>query len=138
MRYLLLPGILFLYFQTAFGQANISGRIFSKIKTEPLPGVTVILDRTNEGTVSDAEGNYSLAVSPGKHTLTFRLVGMKEQTLDADVQEFENKILIVLLEEEATQLGLVVVSASKFEQRIEDVTVSMNVIKPALVEDRNT
>ena len=47
-------------------------------------------------------------------------------------------MLNVSLSEASSELGTVVVSAGKFEQRIEDVTVSMEVIKPVLVENRNT
>ena len=35
-------------------------------------------------------------------------------------------------------MGIVVISAGKFEQKVEDVTVSMEVLKPALIENRNS
>ena len=43
----------------------------------------------------------------------------------------------IALDELAKELGVVVVSAGKFEQRIEEVTVSMQVIKPAIIEQSN-
>ena len=36
------------------------------------------------------------------------------------------------------QLSTVVVSAGRFEQKIEEITVSMEVIKPSLIENKNT
>jgi len=36
------------------------------------------------------------------------------------------------------QIGTVVISAGKFEQKIEEITVSMEVISPSLIENKNT
>ena len=44
----------------------------------------------------------------------------------------------VTLETSARALDMVVVSAGKFEQKLGDVTVSMEVIGPQLVENKNT
>jgi len=110
----------------------------NKAAGTPLPGVTVQMDRTTVATTTDVDGNYSLAVPMGKHVIHYTMVGMKAQSIDVDLQENENKILIILLEDDSKELGLVVVTAGKFEQKIEEVTVSMNVIKPAMVENLNT
>ena len=45
--------------------------------------------------------------------------------------------LNVFLELEAKALDAVVVSASRFEQKISEVTVSMEIIQPALIESNN-
>jgi iron complex outermembrane receptor protein len=117
--------------------ANVSGRVISKSDQQPLPGVSIVIDKSTMGTTTDVEGNYSVAVAVGKHTITYRMVGMKEQTIEVDLQENENKILIILLEEISRELGVVVVSASKFEQKLEEVTVSMNVLRAPLAENSN-
>ena len=139
MRNLFLVFVIILIISDANAQsANISGRIMDKTAGTPLPGVSVQVDRSTTATTTDGEGNYSLAVPMGKHVIHFTMVGMKPQSVDVDLQENENKILIILLEDDSKELGLVVVTAGKFEQRIEEVTVSMNVIKPAMIENRNT
>jgi outer membrane cobalamin receptor len=117
--------------------ANVSGRVIGKSDQQPLPGVSIVLDQSSMGTTADIDGNYSLAVPAGKHTLTFRMVGMLEKKVDVDLQENENKILIIMLEDISKELGVVVVSASKFEQKLEEVTVSMSVLKPSLAENAN-
>jgi outer membrane cobalamin receptor len=139
MRKIISFTILFLLFLKVHAQfANVSGRVMGKADQQPLPGVSVIVDHSNTATTTDKDGNYSLAVAMGKHSIEYRMVGMKTQTIDVDLQENENKILIILLEDESKELGVVVVSAGKFEQKLEEVTVSMNVIKPSLVENTNT
>ncbi len=46
---------------------------------QPLPGVTVMVKGTTQGTVTDADGNYNLAGVPPDATLVFSFVGMKTQ-----------------------------------------------------------
>ena len=118
--------------------AVVSGRVISKTDQQPLPGVSVIVDHSQNGTTTDTDGKYSIQVTAGNHTLSFRMIGMKEKNESVTLQEDENKILIILMEDDSKELGVVVVSASKFEQKLEEVTVSMNVIRPSLVEGRNT
>ncbi len=130
--------ILFIFMDARAQFATVSGRVISKADMTPLPGVSVIMDQNSGGTSTDIDGNYSLPVEEGKHTLTFRMIGMKEQKENISLVKDENKILIIMLEDDAKELGVVVVSAGKFEQKLEEVTVSMNVIRPSMVENRNT
>ncbi len=139
MRKIISSVILFFLFFSAYAQiATISGRVVSKINQEGLPGASVIVDHSTNGTITDVDGKYSLQAPIGKHSITFRMIGMKEKTEPVNLQESENMVVIMMLEDDSKELGVVVVSASKFEQKLEEVTVSMNVIKPSLVEAKNT
>ena len=60
---------------------------------------------------------------------------MKRQVI---VQKGENVVLDIALENTALKIETVVVSAGKFEQKIEETTVSVEVIKPSLIESKNT
>ncbi len=48
---------------------------------EPIPGVTVIIKGTTQGTIADTDGNYSLSNVPSDATLVFSFVGMKTQEI---------------------------------------------------------
>jgi len=63
-------------------QANlkISGKV-NESSGAPLPGVTVIVKGTTQGTVTDADGNYSISNVPGDATLVFSFIGMKTQEM---------------------------------------------------------
>src|SRR5262249_23198652 len=87
---------------------------------------------------TDTSGFYQLTLAPGSHQLTFKLLGFESKTIHVVLTENETKTNNVSLFPSAKELGTVVVSAGRFEQRLEDVTVSMNVIKPALIENTNT
>jgi len=47
----------------------------------PLPGVTVVVKGTTTGTVTDAEGEFSLSIPAGVKVLQFSFVGMKTQEI---------------------------------------------------------
>ena len=59
----------------------------------PLPGVTVIIKSTTQGTVTDAGGNYSLANVPSDSTLVFSFVGMITQEIPVDGKSTINVVL---------------------------------------------
>ncbi|NOR75091.1 MAG: SusC/RagA family TonB-linked outer membrane protein [Draconibacterium sp.] len=61
-------------------QKTISGTITDK-SGQPLPGVTVIIKGTTQGTVTNTDGNYSISNIPENVTLVFSFIGMVTQEL---------------------------------------------------------
>jgi TonB-linked SusC/RagA family outer membrane protein len=61
-------------------QNSISGKVTDS-SNQPLPGVTVLVKGTTQGTVTNADGNYSLSNIPDNATLVFSFVGMKAQEI---------------------------------------------------------
>jgi TonB-linked SusC/RagA family outer membrane protein len=61
----------------------------------PLPGVSVVVKGTTNGSITDAEGNYKIQNVPSNATLTYSFVGMQAQ----DVAIGERSVLNVTLEE---------------------------------------
>ena len=103
---------------------------------ELLPGVSVVADSLT-GVTTDSAGNFSMTLPPSRHTLVFRLLGFKEHTLELSLEGKSTESLSIVLTESVRELGVVVVTAGRHEQKIEEVTVSMEVIKPSLVENIN-
>lgn len=107
-------------------------------------GVIIAVDSLKTGTASDSHGRYTLTVPAGTHTVRFSAAGMQEQKQIVTLSAGEEKTLSVTLrsvsdipEIKTVNTQTVVVSAGKFEQNIEDVPVSMAVIKPAFIEHTN-
>ena len=136
MRNYLILVFLILQFSIASGQV-LTGKITTGSDNQPLPGVTILADDTI-GVVSDSIGNYYLSLSPGEHIIFFRMISFKSEKRSIYLNENENRELNMELLINAKELGIVVISAGKFEQRLEDVTVSMEILKPNLVESKNT
>ena len=104
---------------------------------EPLIGGNVILNN-GDGAATDFNGAYSFKTTPGSYTITFKYIGYQSQNQKVEVAEGETKVINITLMPEANQLDDVVISASKYEQKLGDVPVSMAVIKPALIENKAT
>jgi len=92
-------------------KSSISGKV-TDVSGLPLPGVSIVIKGTTNGTVSNADGNYSLANIPADATLVFSFVGMKTKEIAAT-----GKSLINISMEEMT-LGVeeVVVTALGIEK----------------------
>lgn len=74
---------------------------------EPLPGVTVVLKGTSQGTITGLSGDFKIEIPNNESTLTFSFVGYKAQEIVVGNQSVIN----VALEVDAEQLDEVVVTA---------------------------
>jgi outer membrane receptor protein involved in Fe transport len=115
---------------------NIHGSILDQAQ-EPLIGATVVSDK-GMGSATNIGGHYELSLTPGKHLLRFSYLGYQSKELSITLSEGENKALHITLEKSSTMIDAVVVSAGKFEQKAEEITVSVEVLKPQLIEQKNT
>lgn len=103
---------------------------------EKMPGVNILLDNA-AASVTDTDGKFAMEAKEGAHTLEFRMVGyaVVKQSINVGGEPVK---LTVKLQSSSGQLETVVVSASRFEQRVEETTISMAVLKPAMIQRNNT
>ncbi len=73
---------------------TISGKVTDE-NGGPLPGVTVFVKGTTQGTTTDVNGNYSIANSPNDAILIFSFVGMKSQEVVVGTQTSINITMAV-------------------------------------------
>lgn len=114
----------------------VKGVVKDKSNSEPIPGAVIILDKAN-GAVTDVNGDFLISTYTGTHTLECDLVGYKKFTQTISVVDKDTLRISIQLENGNQLLDEVVVSAGKFEQKLSDVTISMDVIKPSLAENKN-
>ncbi|MFN8356134.1 MAG: SusC/RagA family TonB-linked outer membrane protein [Spirosomataceae bacterium] len=96
---------LWLLSSAVFAQ-KITGRITSKSDGKELPGVSIQVKGTTNGTTSDAKGNYSIN-APQNSILVFSFIGQTTQEIKIGNQTTIN----VVLEEDATNLSEIVITA---------------------------
>lgn len=66
----------------ALSQRQISGQVKESEKGEPLPGVSVVLRGTTNGTITDLDGKYTLSIpEKGDLELIFSYIGFTSQTV---------------------------------------------------------
>ena len=101
---------------------SVSGKVADS-SGEGLPGVSVVVKGTTNGTISDTNGNYSLSNIPENATLQFSFVGMKGQ----EVVVGGKTTLNVKLEEET--IGIDEVVAIGYGTRSKrDVTTAISTV----------
>lgn len=116
-RALLVGTAWLLFLCTAYAQSTVSGRITSSEDSAPLPGVNILVKGTAEGTISDANGNFSLSVPSNESVLIFSFVGYLAQEVSvAGRSNFD-----VVLASDAKQLSEVVVTALGIERETRDL-----------------
>lgn len=115
----------------------LQGKIADAGSKEALGGVSVYIDKMGAATTT-ADGTYKVKILPGSHSIEFKFVGYATQSHPLLIREGETVVLDVSLKAAATELSVMVISAGKFEQKLEEVTVSMEVMKSALIQNKNT
>jgi len=117
--------------------AVVKGRIIDAKDSEPLIGVN-IQTQDHLGTVTNINGEYQLNLKPGNYNVIFKYIGYNKITKKISVQENQITNINLKLFEDVNQLEEMVISASKYEQKLGDVSVSMTIIKPELIENKAT
>lgn len=86
---------------------EVSGLVTDRATGDPLPGVNVVVEATNIGTTTDADGRYEIALPPGNRTLVLSYVGYRSR--EVEVPE-DAATLNVQLDEDVLGLEEVVVT----------------------------
>ncbi|MFO7997431.1 MAG: TonB-dependent receptor [Bacteroidales bacterium] len=106
-RLLLFIGVLLFMGHSLYGQSiRVTGTVTDATDGQTLPGVTIMVQGTTQGTVTDINGRYEFSV-PGDAVLVFSFVGMVTQ----EVPVGGRTVINVALAPDATQLEEVLVVA---------------------------
>lgn len=113
-----------LCWQTAEAQERrVTGSVRDATTNEPLPGVSVLIDGTTAGAVTDYEGNFALSVNPPA-TLIFSFIGYVNQRVSVG----NRSTIDVQLVEDVQQLSEVVV-VGYGTQQLRDATGAVASVK---------
>jgi hypothetical protein len=116
---------------TSGNNATINGTIREAKTGEPIIGAVVFNEDINVGVTTDVNGYYVISLSKGRHLITFRSMGMKE--------EFRNVMLNgdgslnMEMEEKINQLKGVVITADKY-QNVSGMQIGLNKIDAKIIK----
>lgn len=102
----------------------VNGSVTSTEDGVPLPGVSVMVQNTTTGTVTDALGKYSLTVPSGKSKLVFSYTGRATYTVSVD----NKSILDIKMDIDNNQLSEVVVTAVGVERKTKSLGYTVQVV----------
>ncbi|MCB9255725.1 MAG: TonB-dependent receptor [Chitinophagales bacterium] len=95
-------------------QGKVRGVIIDDENAETLIGVSVVVEGTTIGTITDLDGNYSLSLDPGSYTIVYSYISYASQRVtDVIVKAGETKIIDLRFKSDAEQIGEVVVTAER-------------------------
>ena len=101
---------------------SVKGKV-TDVKNEAVPGVSVLVKGTMQGTITDADGLYSIQTNP-QATLVFSFVGMQTQEIPVNNHASVN----VQMKEQSFNVDEVVV-VGYGTQKVKDLTSSISTIK---------
>lgn len=111
-------------------QVTVSGVVADQ-KGEPLPGVSVIIKGTTQGTITDFDGNYKVT-APSGSIVEFSYIGYKTQEFTIN----ENRVLNVVLIESSELLDEVVVVGYGTQRKVNMTGAVSSVDMSKMVESR--
>ena len=111
---------------------TVSGRVTDEA-SEPLPGVSIVIKGTSQGTATDAGGAFSLQVPNENSTMVFSFIGFITQEIVVGSQRTFN----VTLNESTRQIDEVVVVGYGTQKKV-NLTGSVDVISEKTLSNRPT
>jgi outer membrane receptor protein involved in Fe transport len=111
-------------------ERTVSGRITSKEDGASLPGVNVVVKGTSTGTVTDAEGRYTLNISSSSAVLVFSFIGLQSQ----EIVVGDRSILDVSLTSDITQLSEIVVTGQGYGIEKKRLSTTVDVVDKAQID----
>ena len=111
-------------------QGIVKGKVYDKNTLEPLQGVYLIYEN-KQGIRTDENGSFSLKSDAVTFDIIFRLIGYKSVTRSIVLKTNDTIELSIGLEMDVQEIGQIVISANKSEQKVAELTVSMDILKTA-------
>ena len=115
---------------TVFAQGiTITGTITDAKTSESLPGASVVLKGTTQGTISDMDGKYSISATPGA-TLVISYIGYDTK----EVKVGNQNVINVTLSEDSQSIDEVVIVGASMKKS--DLTGAISHVDAKVLEER--
>ena len=140
MKYRLLLTICLLVGLTATGIAQTNGTLEGTVTDsrtgEPLPGVNIVIQGTQTGTTTGADGTFSLAINEPGETLIFSFIGYNSELVTVSADHLTEGLNVQLVEDVALLDEMIVVGFGT--ERRDDITGAVSSISTRDIERRTT
>jgi len=115
---------------------RLVGQVVDLSTDEPLPGA--VIETQSKGTATDMDGKFVLNLSDPKGKAVARFVGYEVFEFSYDLTGGGKAPMIIKLREVDLILGTMTVTAGRYERKLSEAVVSLEVIRPQLIENTNT
>ena len=112
-------------------ERTITGKVKSADDQQDFPGVNIVVKGTTNGTVSDSNGDYSIAVPSSESILVFSAIGFASQEITVGTQS----VIDITMAVDATTLSEVIVVGYGTQKKA-DLTGAVATINAQRIEAR--
>ncbi|MCC8133485.1 MAG: TonB-dependent receptor [Tannerellaceae bacterium] len=111
----------------------LKGHVYNAQTHEPLIGVNITskIKGTDVGTVTDMDGAYEILLTDGGVEVNFSYIGYEAQQIPLVIGRGKTSVKNIYLKMSSMLMDEVIISAGRFEQKLSDITVSMDLLKAA-------
>ncbi|MFN8286546.1 MAG: TonB-dependent receptor [Chitinophagales bacterium] len=118
------------------GKLKVYGTVTDEKDGSPMMAVNIIQKGTSNGAQTDLDGKYEIYLAPGTHTLDFSFVGYTTRSMLVTVLE-KDKPLDVVMGIESKEMDIIVVTGTKYEKKLSEEVVSMEVVKASVLTQQS-
>lgn len=137
-RYNLFIFLSLIYFFVPGASAqNVNGVVTDSKTNEPLIGVNILVEG-HGGTSTDLDGRFILNLENGEYNILVSYLGYQTKTESIVISTDQIYDLSFMLKPSSRELDMVVVSGGKFERKITEETVSIDVLNVELLQRTNS
>lgn len=111
----------------------IKGMVTDNKSKLVLQGVHVLYG-LDKGTITNSKGYFIFSIDPGQHEIAFQSLGYQTQTKNINAIAGDSLELNIVLYETISELEAIVFSANKIEHKLAESTVSIQILKPELIQ----
>ena len=134
--------LLLVYFILLSGAAiaqkgTIKGTITDEKSQKPVQFLNILVEGTTVGTVTDENGNFELSLDPGTYNIVISSMDYEPVTEPVTVAPGQTTTISKIMKEKPVELITYVKSEGKYEKKIEDLTITLEVLKPNIVNNKN-
>jgi len=116
---------------------SIGGIVTDGLMHESLPGVSIVIQPGKMDVTTNPKGEYLIHLNAGNYTIQVRSMGFAMQEKQITIKNNEYQKVDFQLKSTNIEMSTIVVSAGKFEQKLDEVVVSMEVLKPSHFQNSN-
>ncbi len=115
-------------------KAVFQGIVTDKANNEPLIGATILYGSGN-GSVTDFDGNFIIELDPGTYNFVLSYTGYEKIEFSLTLAEGQKVQQNYSLQAADNILSTATVTGSKVERSLGEVTVTLDIMKPRLIEN---
>ena len=125
--------------QAQRGVGYFKGVVVDEEHAEPLPGANVVVENDYSiGAAANGQGTFLIKLPKGHYTFLVSYTGMFTDTLPVNITANDTVEKTIKLKVYVNKLQGVEISVGRFNQKLENLTVSMEVLQPKVIENKIT